>query len=222
MQKVVTIDGPAGSGKSSVARAVAAELGWSFLDTGAMYRAATLAVLEAGVDVEDEEALAAVIGGCRIEVGRPGQEEGVWLDGRDVTQAIRSQEVTDNAYVIAGRGRLRELLVEQQRRIAAGRDGLVTEGRDQGSVVFPEAVWKFYLDASPEERARRRWEQMGGESRGLTVEAVLAAQEQRDARDRGRADGPLRVPEGAEAIDTTGMTQEEVVKALVKRIRGEA
>ncbi|MCJ7544836.1 MAG: (d)CMP kinase, partial [Phycisphaerae bacterium] len=153
---VITIDGPAGSGKSTAARELARALGIAFLDTGATYRAVTLKALREGVDPNDTDALVAVAKGARIEVIPTEQGARVMLDGCDVTAEIRSVEVTENAHYVADSPPVREVLVALQRRLGEGLGSFVTEGRDQGSVVFPEADVKFYLDASPRVRAERR------------------------------------------------------------------
>ena len=157
---IITIDGPAGSCKSTVAAALAKRLGIAYLDTGAMYRAVTLAALQKQVSLDDPEMLETVIRDSRIEVAQRDASDRVWLNGCDVTEEIRSHEVTENTHKIAGQARLRKLLVVQQRHIAEQAGALVAEGRDQGTVVFPDARIKFYLDADPACRARRRWEQL--------------------------------------------------------------
>lgn len=192
---LVAIDGPAGAGKSTVARAVAQALGFTYLDTGAMYRCVALARLRApGADARRLE----------IEVG-----ERVLLDGEDVTDAIRAPEVTDAASVVAADPAVRAAMVERQRALIAGGDW-VAEGRDIGTVVAPDAELKVFLDASPDERARRRALQAGRD-----VGEVLSEQEQRDARDRERAASPLTSAPDAIAVDTTGLTLPEVVDRIV-------
>ena len=194
---VVTIDGPAGAGKSTVARAVAERLGFTYLDSGAMYRCVALAGRERGV----EPARAARE--ARIELG-----DRVLLDGRDVTDAIRSPEISEVASRVAADPEVRRALVEKQRELLASGDW-VAEGRDIGTVVAPGAEVKVFLEASPQERARRRAEQLGAEP-----EAVLAEQAKRDERDRTRADSPLRPAADAITIDTTGLSADEVVERV--------
>jgi len=202
---VIAIDGPAGAGKSTVARAVAAELGFTYLDSGAMYRCVGLAALEAGADLDDGEALGALARG--LEIGMEGQR--VTLGERDVSAGIRGPEVTAAASRVSVHPQVREAMVARQRQlIAAGR--YVAEGRDIGTVVSPEAPLKVFLTASDEERARRRAAETGEE-----FEAVLAAQRRRDARDTEREHGALRAAADAETIDTTGLTLEEVVAEVV-------
>jgi len=194
---VVTIDGPAGAGKSTVARAVAERLGFTYLDSGAMYRCVALAGRERGV----EPARAARE--ARIELG-----DRVLLDGRDVTDAIRSPEISEVASRVAADPEVRRALVEKQRELLASGDW-VAEGRDIGTVVAPGAEVKVFLEASPQERARRRAEQLGAEP-----EAVLAEQAKRDERDRTRADSPLRPAADAITIDTSGLSADEVVERV--------
>jgi cytidylate kinase len=201
---VIAIDGPAGAGKSTVARAVAERLGFTYLDSGAMYRCVALAALERGADLNDEAAvgelarsLAIVLDGERVE-----------LDGRDVSAAIREPQVTDASSLVSVHRAVREAMVaEQQRLIAASR--YVAEGRDVGTVVSPEAPLKVFLTASPEERARRRAVQTGEDPA-----AVLAAQRERDARDETREHSALRAAEDAIEIDTTGLSLDQVVEKI--------
>ena len=212
---VITVDGPAAAGKSTVARALARRLGFRYLDTGAMYRAATWKALSAGVDVRDPAALAGAVAGCRIEL-LPAQAGGrVLCDGRDVTAEIRSPEVTQNVYRLADEPAVRKILIEQQRAFASGRD-LVAEGRDQGTEVFPDAAVKFYLDASLEERSRRRLKDAAG--RGLTLGEVMAQLAERDGRDRARPMGALRQVQDMVRIDSTDMSVDEVVEAMLEHI----
>src|SRR5919201_384690 len=175
---IVTIDGPAGAGKSSTAKGLAPRLGFEFLDTGAMYRAVSLAALRAGVDWADEPALARLVEQIRIEMP-PGR---VLLDGEDVSELIRTPEVTRGSSVVAAVPAVRRRLVEVQRAIAAGRD-MVCEGRDQGTVAFPDAGRKFFLTADAEERLRRRLKEMADKGDVVDPEALRQALEERDRRD---------------------------------------
>jgi cytidylate kinase len=198
---VIAIDGPAGAGKSSVARALAERLGFTYLDSGAMYRCVGLAALERGADTSDAEAMGELAGS--LAIGLDGER--VQLDGRDVSAAIREPQVTEASSLVSVHPAVREAMVAGQRRlIAAGR--YVAEGRDIGTVVSPDAPLKVFLTASPEERARRRAEQTGGDP-----SEVLAAQRERDARDEGREHSALRAAEDAVELDTTGLALEEVV-----------
>jgi cytidylate kinase len=202
---VIAIDGPAGAGKSTVARAVAAELGFTYLDSGAMYRCVALAALETGTSLDDGEALGALAQG--LEVGLDGQR--VSLGDRDVSAAIREPGVTAAASQVSVHPQVREAMVARQRQlIAAG--SYVAEGRDIGTVVSPDSPLKVFLTASDEERARRRAAQTGED-----FESVLDAQRRRDARDTEREHGALRAAEDAVELDTTGLSLEEVVGRVV-------
>jgi cytidylate kinase len=218
---IITIDGPAGSGKSTVAAQLAERLSIAYLDTGAMYRAITLCALAEGVDMDEPAALEVLALTCEIRLTRENNRNMVWLNDREVTEAIRSPEVTASAHKIAGNPAIREQLVIQQRNIARQNHSLVTEGRDQGTVVFPLADFKFYLDAKPECRAERRWRELKRKNPDLSFEEILDSQQQRDQRDSTRAVAPLQVARGAIVIDTTDMTIEEVVDCLYCHVKGE-
>ena len=214
---VITVDGPSGSGKGTVSHRVAHALGWRLLDSGALYRVLALAARRAGVALDDEAALAALAG--RLDVSfeeRPG-EEGVRvrLDGEDVTAELRSEACGEGASRVAALAAVREALLGRQRAFRAP-PGLVADGRDMGTVVFPDAPLKIYLTASADERARRRWRQL----RAQGVEADLAALYReiaaRDARDASRKVSPLRPAEDAVQIDTTGLTVDEVVGRVLE------
>lgn len=215
MGRVVTIDGPAGAGKSTVARRLAGRLGWHFLDTGAMFRAVTLAALRAGIDLSDESALARLVGTVRVEPA----PDAVRLDGRDVTAEIRSVEVTAASRFLADSPSVRGVLREWQQAFARDRD-VVTEGRDQGTLVFPAAFRKFYLTATDEERALRRLAdyRTEGHADGADLPAVLREIRERDARDAARAIAPMRPAPDAIVIDSTGRGIEEVVDAMIAEI----
>ena len=212
---IITIDGPAGTGKSSAAVGLARRLGIAHLDTGAMYRAVTWQALHEGLDLADGEALAALAGRCRIALS----DGSVTIDGTDVTSAIRGDAVTAAVHHAASAAAVREVLVAQQRRIAGELRKLVTEGRDQGSVVFPDATVKFYLDAAAECRARRRYDQLIAGGQSADYDRILADQQVRDARDRNRNAGPLTVPDGAVVIDTTSLTLAQVIDAMETTIK---
>jgi cytidylate kinase len=211
---IVTIDGPAGSGKSSAARTLAQRLGFEFLDTGAMYRAVTLAVLRAQCDLSDEGALARLLDAMRLEMP-PGR---VLLDNADVTGLIRTPPVTAATEATADSGMVRRRLVALQRSIALGRN-FVTEGRDQGTIVFPDAICKFFLVADPRERARRRHREMLARGLNVDFEEVLAAQERRDAHDEARDIAPMVPAADAIVFDSTKLTPQEVVAYMEREVR---
>jgi cytidylate kinase len=206
--RVVAIDGPGGSGKSTVAREVARRLGWAHLDTGAMYRAVTWAALRAGVDPSDGAALASLAAALDLQVG-----DRVLVDGVDATTGIRSPEVTSVVSAVSAHPAVRAELVRRQRRWVAGHPGSVVEGRDIGSVVFPGARVKAYLTASEEERARRRAQEMAHAPAGVAAELA-----RRDRLDSTRAASPLTVAAGALVVDTTDRTVDEVVQAILGRL----
>lgn len=212
---IVTIDGPAGAGKSTIARALAQRLGFRFLDTGAMYRAVAWAAMQRGHDWAHGEKLVVLAGELRLDV----DELHVAVDGRDVTREIRTPEVTAATHYAANNPGVRAILVEQQRR-SAGDDDIVTEGRDQGTVVFPHAECKIYLTASPEERARRRTKELVARGQAATIEEVLAAQNQRDASDSSREVGPLIPADDAIEVSTDGLSPDEVLDRLEALVRG--
>ena len=211
---IVAIDGPAGAGKSSAARALARRLGFRFLDTGAMYRAVALAGLRRKIDWNDAEALARLA--RQVEIALAGER--VLLDGEDVTHEIRTLAVTSVTYYPANNSAVRENLVELQRQIADGHD-VVTEGRDQGTVVFPHAECKIFLTASPLERARRRLLDLQEHGETVTLEEVLADQNERDRRDASRDVGPLKPAPDAIEFNTDGLSPEEVVDRLESLVR---
>ena len=211
---IVTIDGPAGSGKSTAAKGVAARLGFDFLDTGAMYRAVALRCLEAGIDLSDVEAAATIA--RRTDIQALGNR--VLADGADVTEAIRRAQVAQAASVVAVNPQVRAALVALQRKAATGRN-IVTEGRDQGTVVFPDAECKFYITAAPEERARRRREEMAAQGSHASFDETLREIRERDARDKSRDVAPLKQADDAIRVDTTGQSAEDVLNFLVQTIR---
>lgn len=206
---VIAIDGPAGAGKSTVARGVAAALGLTYLDSGAMYRCVALAAGEAGVDLEDPDALGELAEGLRIEL----EGQAVRLDGRDVSEPIREPEVSAAASRVSVHPRVREAMVSRQRELIAAGD-YVAEGRDIGTVVSPGSPLKVFLTASEPERARRRAEESGED-----VTAVIAGIRARDERDRAREHGALRAAADAVPIDTTGLTAAQVVDRVVELAR---
>lgn len=218
---VVALDGPSGTGKSSVARTLARALGACYLDTGAMYRAVTCAVLRAGVDLHDTEAIADIAGKVRLEITTDPDDQRVEVDGERVDREIRSQQVTAAVSAVSAVSAVRSSLVVTQREIVAealSRCGIVVEGRDIGTVVTPDAPLKVYLTASAEERAARRSRQ-DGRTGVRQVEEIREAMRRRDAFDSGRADSPLRAAEDAVEVDTTHLSLVEVVERLVRLAR---
>jgi cytidylate kinase len=207
--KVVAIDGPAGSGKSTVARAVADRIGLAYLDTGAMYRSVAFAALREGVDPDDVELVANLAEGLAMEVDPDGT---VTVDGVDATIEIRGPEVTRAVSIVAANPRVRTEMRRRQREWATLRGGGVMEGRDIGTVVFPDAVLKVYLDADPEVRAARRSKEVSD----LSYETVAADLARRDALDQGRTHDPLREADGAFVIDTSTLSIDEIVGVILE------
>lgn len=217
---VIAIDGPSGAGKSTIGRALADALSYTYLDTGAMYRAVAVHVLGENIAVDDPEALARAAASIVISFDETGKR--VLLDGRDVTDEIRTREATRAASAVAKTGAVRREMVRRQQELGRA-GGVVLDGRDIGSVVFPHADVKFYLDAAPEKRARRRFEESQGQE--ASYEAILEDIRARDHQDMSREDSPLvRVPD-AVYVDTTEMTPDEVIARLLSdveaRIEGE-
>jgi len=210
---VITIDGPAGTGKSTVAREVASRLGFVYLDTGALYRAAALAVDDAGGDIEDGESSASVVKNAAIEL----TPEGVFVNGENVTLRIRTPRISALSSRIAVHAPVREALLALQRSFRE-KSSLVAEGRDTGSVVFPDADLKFYLDARPEERARRRYEELLLKGSKASYEQVLKDQEERDRRDATRGEAPLVIPQHAVVVDTTHLDIRGVTDKVMEKI----
>ncbi|MEQ8788548.1 MAG: (d)CMP kinase [Pirellulaceae bacterium] len=211
---IVTIDGPAGAGKSSMAQRLAERLGFRFLDTGALYRAVALAGIRAGVDWSDPSALADVARRTRIEI----DSERVLLDGDDVSSEIRSEEVTRRVRYAADNVEVRQLLGQRQRDFAQGGD-LVTEGRDQGTDVFPQAECKIFLTASPEERARRRVQDLAERGYEASYDEILRQQNKRDQQDASRKVGALVRADDAVELCTDRLSPEQVVDRLVEIVR---
>lgn len=219
-QLLITIDGPAGAGKTTASRRVAARLGYRHIDTGALYRAVAYAARARGIDPEDDAGLGRLVATLRIGFA-PAPEEGparVTADGEDVTEAIRTPEIAQLASAVSARPVVRSGLLDLQRELGRGK-GAVFEGRDMGTVVFPEADLKFFLTASEEARARRRWAEMGGERSGVRFEAVLDELRRRDRRDAERAVAPLRPAPDAFLIDSSDLTLEQVVEVILGRVR---
>lgn len=211
---IVTIDGPAGTGKSTVARQLAARLGFDYLDTGAMYRAIAARILTAGIDADDAQRVAQLAREAKIRFvdGR------TIIDGEDVTDRLRTGPTTEAASRVAQNVEVRQALVQQQRACASGRD-VVCEGRDQGTVAFPEARIKFFLDAAPLVRAQRRQQELAEKGEQVELSALLAEQTARDERDQNRAVAPLRPADDAIVVDTTDLPLEEVIHRLETSVR---
>jgi cytidylate kinase len=216
---IITIDGPAGTGKSSVALAVAERLGFDFLDTGAMYRAIGLAALRRHANLEDARELAYIARLAKIEFDWRQHPPTVRLNGEEVGHLLRGGEATRAASFVAVVPAIRELLVQQQQQIGRERKNLVSEGRDQGSVVFPEAELKFYLDATPQERARRRVAQLRTRGEIVDYNQILSQIVDRDNRDRNRAVGPLARAGDAILIDTTHLSEGQVIAQIVSKAK---
>lgn len=218
MSFVVTIDGPSAAGKSTTARRVAERLGFVYVDTGALYRAAALRVMEERLSLDDLPAIELSLREAQLDLSGSPEHPQVWLDGRDVSREIRTPELSEMSSRLATLPVVRKRLVEIQRQLRE-RGPLVAEGRDLGTVVYPDADVKIYLDADLETRARRRHREL--HARGITtaLESVKADLERRDTRDRTRADSPLKPAPGATRIDTTGLDVEGQVEAVVESIR---
>ncbi len=216
---IITIDGPAGTGKSTVAHLLARRLGLDFLDTGAMYRAAALVALEEGLDPADGPSVAEAVHRRNPHFDWRTDPPRIMIGERDVSRRIRELDVSEIVSIVAARPEVRRVLVEHQRRIAEAHPRLVTEGRDQGSVVFPDAGLRFYLDADVEVRAARRADQLV--RAGMTVDHDRIVQDilERDRLDTERQDGPLIKPEGAVEVDTGRRTAEQVVEELERVCR---
>lgn len=216
---VITIDGPAASGKSTVARLLAERLDASFLDTGAMYRAVTLAAMQAGVALNDEKKLLDVLKEKEFQFSVEKGRMNVCIDDVDVTEQLRSPEVTANSRYIASSAKMREELVRMQRQFAAGQNRIVTEGRDQGTVAFADADIKFFLTADTTERARRRQAELHSKGVSENIEQIQKAIEERDKSDQSRAVGPLKPAGDAIVVDTTDLGIDEVVEKLFSFVR---
>jgi CMP/dCMP kinase len=216
---VITIDGPSGSGKGTVSRAVARVLGWSLLDSGALYRLVALAGHKAGIRLDDAQGLGLLAGGFNIRFGATASgEEAVWLDDREVTREIRTEEAGNDASKVAALMPVRAALLERQRRFAVP-PGLVADGRDMGTVVFPHAVLKIFLTASPAERALRRYKQLKEKGVAANLAALSLEIAERDQRDISRASSPLVASADATMLDTTGMSVDDVIERVLRIAR---
>ncbi|VAX35142.1 Cytidylate kinase [hydrothermal vent metagenome] len=215
MSKVIAIDGPAGAGKSTVAKCVAKALGFSYLDTGAMYRALTFKAMRQKLNLENEDQLVDLARKTTIDLENYDAGVKVLLDGQDISEEIRTLEVTNNTFYIARAPRVREIMVAWQQKIGAKKD-VVTEGRDVTTVVFPNATYKFYMDASVEERTERRFLELVKKGKKVDKEKLRQEIEDRDYKDFSRQTGPLKKAEDAIIIETTGLSIKQVVEKILK------
>ncbi len=218
---IIAIDGPSGAGKSTLGRMLARELGLLYIDTGAMYRAVALAVIEQSASTTDDQAIAKIARRARIDLAGDPDSLQVLLDGRDVSQEIRSPNVSQTASVVSTIPEVRRELVQRQRELGARGGGVVLDGRDIGTIVFPKADVKFFLTATPEERADRRFDEERTRMQDVHYEDVLRDINQRDERDSTRADSPLAIAEDAIVIDTTEFNIEEVLEKMIAIVREE-
>ena len=218
MKQIVAIDGPSGSGKSTVAAMLATKLGYMHLDTGAMYRAVALAAALDNLPYDDAMRLGELCEQIRIEMRRNEGVVSVYLNGQDVTEEIRSPEMSLGSSAVSAVPEVRSHMVRLQREIGSS-GGIVAEGRDMGTVVFPDTPAKFYLDASPEERAKRRWLQLKEMGIEEAPEKVRKEMDERDQNDTSREHSPLRKAEGAIIVDTTGMSIDQVIEKLADKVK---
>jgi cytidylate kinase len=214
---IVAIDGPAGAGKSTVAKRLADELGYTYMDTGAMYRAFAWKVMQEAIDLGDERSLRKILQETKIDLKKDDSRLRVFLDGVDITDRIRTPELSQTASKVSTLRAVRERMVELQR--AMGREGgVVVEGRDIGTVVFPKAEVKIYLDASSEERARRRFEELRAQGKEINLKETLKEMDERDRRDQERELAPLRKAEDAVVIDSTTLDAEGVMERIMREV----
>lgn len=217
---IIAIDGPSGAGKSTLGKMLAKELGLLYLDTGAMYRAGAVAAVRAGISLDDDAELTRVVRNAKIELAGEPDSLKVLLDGEDVSTEIRTLEVAQAASIVSTVSDVRRRMVELQREIGENApNGCVLEGRDIGSVVFPNADIKFFLTAKPEARARRRFEEDASKGRVTTYDQTLAEINQRDERDVSRDDSPLKIAEDAVVIDTSDLDLTEVFELMLAKVR---
>lgn len=215
---IISIDGPAGTGKSTMALRLARLFDWHYIDSGAMYRAVALCAVERGIPWTDESALGRLCGQLTFEFSLRDEQLAVHVDGRDVTQAIRRPAVGEGASRVATLRSIRAILVEKQRQLGC-TGGIVMDGRDIGTVVFPDADVKFYLDATPEARGRRRWLELQQRGEQTSLPEVIEAIRRRDHEDQTREASPLRVPDGAYYIDTTNLSVDDVFELMVDKVK---
>lgn len=214
MAPVITIDGPSGTGKGTIAGLVAERLGWHCLDSGALYRVLGLAAQRKGIDLDAAAPLAELAASLPVEFEQNGR---VWLDGEDVSEAIRREEAGTAASRVAVHGAVRDVLLDWQRR-AARRPGLVADGRDMGTVVFPDALLKVFLDASPETRAMRRYKQLKEKGLDASLTNLVGEIRARDIRDRSRSVAPLRPADGALVLDTSSLSIAQVLDRVMDAV----
>jgi len=215
---VITIDGPAGAGKTTIAKIVSRKLGYNYIDTGAMYRAISWKAFRKKIDLKAKEKLINLVKHTKIELKNRAGTVRIHLDGKDVTNKIRSKRVTEDASILATIPEVRKELVKIQRRLGSS-GGIVMEGRDIGTVVFPKADYKFYLDASIKERVLRRYEELKTRGEKGDLAELEKAIRSRDRRDRTRGVAPLKIASDAIVIDSTDMSKKEVVEFILKRIQ---
>ncbi|TYA26166.1 (d)CMP kinase [Aggregatibacter actinomycetemcomitans] len=218
MNKIITVDGPSGAGKGTLCYALAEKLGFALLDSGAIYRVTALAALKSAVDLADESALAELAQHLHIEFVAQDGEVQILLNGENVSGQIRTQEVADAASKVAVFPQVRAALLQRQRDFATGK-GLIADGRDMGTVVFPEAQVKLFLDASAEERAKRRYNQLQNKGISGSFAQILAEIKARDLRDRNRAVAPLKPADDAFLLDSTALSIDEVIRQALDYIQ---
>ena len=211
---IIAIDGPAGAGKSTIAKLVAKKLNYLYIDTGAMYRAITWKVLDEGINIKNIGKIIKVAGKVKIEL----RKTKIYIDNKDITKEIRSANVTKNVNAVAAIKDVRKILRNKQREIGKN-GGIVMEGRDIGTVVFPDADKKYYLDAKPIERAKRRWKELKDEGKDISLNYIAASIRSRDYRDRHRKESPLKKAKDAIVINSTHMTPDNVVKVIMNKIK---
>lgn len=216
---IISIDGPSGAGKSTLGKMLAEKLGLLYLDTGAMYRAAALAVVESGVNPNDHEEVLNTVNKIQISLSGDTSDYRVFLNQKDVTDEIRRPDISEAASVVSTIPEVRRRMVALQQEIGRSvKNGCVLEGRDIGTVVFPGADLKFFLTAKPEARARRRFEEEKSKGRNASYEEILAEINKRDQRDVSREDSPLTIPENAFVIDTSELSLEEVLEIMLAKV----